>query len=299
MAKKTKSKKIIKQPEILDKRKQTAERIEAFMGNLPSSALLASVLAKHQETIPLILKFLETKERAKYLGTCLKASFGGGGGSPLLRDKYANKITESEYRIFSALVTWYNSVFDLVQSNWEYIEQDLKWIDHPSDEINFFFEILREDFDGRYEHCISGYRSSVRDIENFAIKVRGACWRTPSGEAWADKSALSDLSEFSNDLPSHDGIWFGLVLTICNKYAQSDAVVWDKLSGLRNQIAALADLVATQTRKERSIDPPGVYATEKWKDGNLYRRTKNGWELVTELNIFLSFLRWSILNKES
>ena len=147
------------------KRKVIGNEVLEVMESLPSDYFLQYIL-----TQDLLNKWFDLRHDAINFGACLKARFVGGG-NPALRAFKAGEIDKIDYEIAMAIVDWYESIFNLIQGGWEYIEEVLTeyskhiLIPFPATDTEMYLEIIKELWNAKFISCVKGYKFSVQPKE--------------------------------------------------------------------------------------------------------------------------------------
>ncbi len=266
------------------------------MAQLPSDSLL-----NYAKTQDLIQEWLKAKSHAIWLGKCLKARFGGGGGNPAKKALNAKHIDEFDYNAILAVVELYVSIFVLIQTAWEEIQEVISCIeDAPQSEVELFFEILRQKYDQSFLQMVKGCKRTIKSADSLAKVGRDAVWNhsqtldpdwdgtfTPQESAIAS-SLVSKKTDFS---------WYTLVSHICKEAAKKDNEIKRQLRNHFDAIGNVCDLIVQACQRERSSNPPGKYKSEKWENGRCRSGKKGGFAplsaaepipTVTELNETIS-----------
>ncbi len=251
-------------------RNQLAQQIDIFMARIPSSLLL-----KHARTDALIYELISLNKRAQHMGVCLKARFSGVGENLLSSQLQEGLIDKNSYSIIISLIDIHDATFSLIQGGWNYIYKEIKNLEnHPKNEVDFFLETLKQKFDYFYIKAVKGYKTSVRDIEDSAKRLRGLIYRR---DLWTEEPVREQYAKYE--------IWIGIAINTCAKRQEEDNTIKNLMDNLLHKCAVSHDLSAQLARKERSANPPRYIQSILWKDGQRYVGKKGGWELVvTKLN---------------
>lgn len=272
----------------MSKRKSAFPKTVAnHMASLPSDYLW-----QYASTQDLMTEWLHLRNNAIFFGKCLKARFGGGGGNPALQEKIDGRIDETEYALVMAAVAWYESIFNLVQSGWEYIEQELSGAldDYPATETEMYLEILTEIYNAKFQQRVNGFIAPANQGEQNMRLIRDLIRRgtpllsNPSDVIVdADSQNLSALAQMSDKQPDQTNtFWFSLVTGICFEKSKSDDSLKRLSRDFFKKMEVLLDLLAISLRQERSKKTPNRFPSIRWKDGDKYEGVKGGWKrLVT------------------
>jgi len=272
------------------------------MAQLPSDSLLE--FAKTQD---LIKEWLKSKGKAIWLGKCLKARFGGGGGNPAKRALNDGRIDNFDYIAMLAVVELYATFFTLIQIAWEEIQESISCIENfPKTETALFFEVLRQFYDSRFMRLANGCKRSARNIESLARVGRDAVWqhhielKDPSWNGTLNpEESASATSLISKNLKERDFCWYSLVTDICKEAAKEDCEIKRQLRRHFDAIGRVCDVILRGHRRERGPKPRGRFRSEKWENGRCRLGKKGGFELpsadspipsVTELNETISHI---------
>ena len=263
-----------------------AKVVDKRMAFLPSDYLL-----QYATTKDLMAEWLALRDNAAFFGRCLKARFAGGGGNPALKEKLAGRMSETEYELVMATVNWYESIFVLVQSGWEYIEQEIIGVidDYPSSEIEMYLAIMEEIYNAKFQERINGYtassRRSERDISFISEVIRRGT-PLPYDPRDANVDVTSENISTIQKMPeAKDAFWFHLATGICFEKSKSDQSLKRLSRDYFKKMGVLLDLLAKALRQERSKNPPHLFPSTKWSNGERYEGTKGSWKKsVTELH---------------
>lgn len=280
--------------QLTKKNTQLLGQIEPFMTQLPSKSLL-----KYAKTQDLIKKWLEAKSHAMWLGKCLKARFGGGGGNPAKKALKLGQIDEIDYANILAVVETLATTFSLIQTAWEEIEESISYLDNsPKSETELFLEILRERYDLPFLRIAKGCKRSLPRGEALAKIGRDAIWQNCNNPNW-DGTFSSEQSAILTPLISRKSnfSWGVFVMDICRQEAKNDTEINRQLQKHFHAIGHVCDLLLQAYRRERNPNPPRRFKSEKWEDGRCHPGKKGGFGLplpdspipsVTELNESIS-----------
>ncbi|MBW4565986.1 MAG: hypothetical protein KME32_33900 [Mojavia pulchra JT2-VF2] len=256
-------------------RSEISKKIEDLSSRLPSTILL-----KYANTQHLLESWFEQRNFAIYFGKLLKAKFGGGGGNPALAAWQAGEIDEIDYKCLIYLADFYNSLFGLIQSSWQFIQLELSHLsqqvatNYPGSETQYFLWLIQEEFDNHYRKSLNGYCFKIKDFEQEAKILRNTCWKP--------KLDSQDIEKLKS-LPCEKGLpksfYLHFVLVTATKYSAIDSTLSDKLGDLNRHIARLGDLVSKACRQERKPEPPKRLISHKVEKGELFVGAKGaGWK---------------------
>lgn len=276
--------------------KQLVAQVEPFVTQLPSNSLL-----EYAKTQDLIEEWLETKDYAIWLGKCLKARFGGGGGNPAKKALNAGQIDQFDYTEMLAIVEVYTIRFALVQTAWEEIQESISCIENsPKSETDLFLEILREAFDRLFMEVVQGCKRSASNSELLAKIARNAIWRHSGDKDWAGGLTPEEFTIVASLISKkNDFSWGSLVDAICKEAAKEDIEIKRQLQRYNAAVGRVCDLLLQAHRRERSPNPPGKIKSKKWENGRCRLGKKGGFEplsadspivSVTELNETISHI---------
>ncbi len=261
----------------MNKPNKAIVKVEEFMSQLPSEFLLTDVLRVYGRVTPLVHKWLEMRGAAQDLGKNLKARFGGGGGNPAYQAWKAGKIDELDYKFLTSIVDYHEALFAVIQLGWGYIEEDLCCLDtYPKTETAFYFEILREQYDGTFQRYLKGCKLTVKMYEDEAkLFCTGvASLATVPDPRWILKLTPEQRQKLKvQKTGDPKTFWLPLALRICYQNAPTDDPLKRKLRELSQKLAYMAQLMAVAAQQERSPNPPRRLRSEKWKNGRLYEGT--------------------------
>jgi hypothetical protein len=266
------------------------------MSNLPSDYLKdyakkrikKHTPKKHQElAIRHLLKlWQEERDHNNFLGKCLKAAFGGGGGNPALEAMNRGEISKEDYKVIYAVVAREAAMFRWMQIGWLYIERELKKIfvdEYPKSETEFFFEVLKEAMDGHFRSFIHGKKVTVSDWEKHYRELKNLRWSTPSPNSWVDEAKLKETHPSFKKVFDADGVGelplFNLAIDICHFGAKIDEPLQRALrdwSLKSSEVYALLENYARNAREKKTIK------SQKWVNGVRYEGVKGGYRIVTD-----------------
>lgn len=266
------------------------------MAQLPSDSLL-----KYATTQDLIKRWLKAKSHALWLGKCLKARFGGGGGNPAKKALKAGHIDQFDYTAILAVVELHATTFALIQTAWEEIQESISCIKNsPNSETELFFEILREGYDIPFMRIVKGCKRIAKKGELLAKLGRNAVWQHSEAidPDW-DGMLTPEESAIVNPLLLNrsDFSWYTFVTHICKEAAKKDIEIKRQLRRHFDAIGYVCDLLVQAHRRERSLNPPRRFRSERWENGRCRIGKKGGFESaieseavpsVTELNETIS-----------
>lgn len=271
-------------------------QLESFMAQLPSDSLL-----KYAETQDLIKEWLKAKSNAIWLGKCLKARFGGGGGNPAKRALNAGRIDNDDYTRILAVVELYAIFFALIQTAWEEIQESISCIEnYPKSETELFFEIMREKYDKPFMRAVKGCKRSAPNNELLAKIGKDTIRRARGHKDWVGDLTPEESAIVAPLISKEiDFSWHSLVDAICKEAAKEDIEIKRQLQRYIDAIGRVFDLIVQAYRRERSPNPPGRFKSEKWENGRYRAGKTGGFELpladspilsVTELNETISHI---------
>lgn len=240
------------------------------MASNPSTLLL-----KYAKTDDLIAEWLSLNNRAKYMGLCLKARFGGGGGNPSLMDWQQGRIDKSDYLIIMSLVEIYDSMFSLFQSGWAYIYEEIKNFDqYPNNEVCFFLNVVKQEFDYEFIRAVKGYKQNFREVEEKSKTLRDIIYK---GNWWTEEPSSERYIDYET--------WVSIAMNACAKHAKKDEAIKNLLDNFLHQCAKAHDLIAREAARERRSNPPRRIQSVKWENGRRYVGARGTWKLaVTEVH---------------
>lgn len=222
---------------------------------------------------------------AQYLGKNLKARFGGGGGNPAYQAWKAGKIDELDYKFMTSIVDYHEALFALIHLGWGYIEEELRCLDErPKSETSFYFEILREMYDGVFRQCVKGHKLTIKMYEDEAKLFCNGVAKLAStpNPRWILTLTPGQRQKLKlQNARKPQSFWLLLALRICYQNSQQDDSLKRKLRELSQKLAYTAQIMAVAAQQERSSNSPRRLKSEKWKNGHLYEGTTGGFKLVT------------------
>lgn len=251
-------------------RNQLAQRIDIFMAQIPSALLL-----KHAQTAALVSEWISLNQRAQHMGECLKARFSGAGENPLLRQRRDDLIDKTSYSIAMSIIERHDATFSLIQGSWKYIYEEIKHLEnHPKDEVCFFLETLKQNFDYLFIEAVKGYKTSVRDIEDRAKSLKNLIYKR---DLWTEEPVSEQYAKYE--------IWIGIAINTCAKKQKENHTIKNLMDNFLDKCALFNDLLEQVARKERRANPPRYIQSTQWKDGQRYAGKKGRWEsVVTKLH---------------
>jgi hypothetical protein len=258
-----------------------AKKVEHFMANLPSDYLW-----QYATTQDLINEWLALRHYSTNLGECLKARFAGGGGNPALRALQAGEIEQFDYDLVMAIVNWYESIFNLVQSGWEYIDQELSAVleDYPSTELKMYLEILKDFADTKFQMAIKGYKISIQEEEK---RVKLFCDAFNRGVSIRHEN-LTVLSASHREKlllqkspPEAKNFWLSMVMAILFSKQKQDNSIKNLCNDYLYKMKILNELYLAGYRAERGKNKPGRFQSRQFKNGELYLGVKGGYRKFT------------------
>lgn len=267
--------------------KALIKHIETITAGIPSGTALDIALSKSPQKYilkygnahPLIIEWVHLRKISCLVGKTLKARFGGGGGNPALRAKESGRIDEISYSCLIYSVNYYDDLFAVIQTGWEYIKFFLKEVgiqDYPKDECEYFLKVLCEDFDNRLLRFAEGDKAVMQHKERQMRKIRNLLWATPL-DKWINDSSFPEPPQWCS---FKRYFWLGtafMVLDICSK---EDDVLLSMLNRLRHTTANFADELARILERERK-NPTGRIKSLNWENTLLYHGAKGGWNLAS------------------
>lgn len=249
-----------------------AKQIEEFMAQIPSREL-----KRYATTQALLAEWLKLDGQATWLGQCLKSRFGGGDGNPALRAFQAGELPEFGYEFTMSLVDCCESLFNLVQSGWEYIEQELSQVleDCPKNELELYQRILQEQYDNSFKDCLKQQKTTVSDLEESTKLAKKAIGDSKISPTVTVEPKLQTL------LNQYQGnFWYSLSVGICSDKAKFDRPLNRLLTEHRNKSGVVYILLEQAARHARKSSDYSQLRSVRWEDGELYEGTKGGWNLV-------------------
>ena len=258
---------------------------------LSSGDRIAAQVDKWSKTIPsrYLREICKTRAQIQYweiqrneaelLCTNLKAVFGGGGGSPVLKAYKAKQISEFEYRRISALTNLFLSAWVVIQGGWEYIyphfvelykshNQDIS--DIPTSDILFFKETLNDWFDSKILMTFGFSQLTLKQIEEKAKDMRAIGWSLP------ENTKYKMVTNRDSSIQSPD-----LLITAIGICCQAKDPVLDvRVQDLVVKLTETADLFAVETRRARKGKSKNIQSN-RWVDGEFQTFTKSAWRTVS------------------
>lgn len=210
----------------LKKRKTVGTAVTKTMEALPSTYLL-----QYASTQDLLMEWLRLRDSAINYGDCIRARFIGGG-NPALRAFKAGEIDKIDYEVAMAITDWYESIFNLIQGGWEYIEESLVefsrhvLIKFPATDTELYLEVLKELWDAKFIQCINGTKFSVQQVEKSCRSFASA---SGAGIQLGDSPKVIQLRNCDREkLKSMQGAdpriipWLATIIGICTEKAESE-----------------------------------------------------------------------------
>jgi len=261
--------------------KKHPEISSRFASQIPDIILLMQYQKLHQE---LIFQFFILRNDSQLLGLSLNARFGGGGGNPLLEPLKKGEIDEYKYQIIWALVDCYQSLFTLIQMNWEILEvqlpeygEDLIDLNSLENAKTLFLRLLKEYYDDSFRRCAEdGYTFTPSHANERAEIMRRMVGAIDTG---VELNPISQKIRQKAGLPTHAHKYFFLfhaVLGICSEvkithhYYQN---LWLSLS----RLTEIHEYWSSQHRGETRA------RAVKWENGRMFVGVKGGYKPVTQL----------------
>jgi hypothetical protein len=271
------------------------KRVEGVMSALPSDYLKEygkkyvkkNTPKKHQQLAiqHLLKQWQEERDHNNFLGKCLKAAFGGGGGNPALEARMRDEMSEDDYNMIYAVIAQEVAMFSWMQIGWIYIEANLRKIfidDYPKSETEFFFEVLKEAMDGHFKSFIHGKKINVSDLENHYRKLKNLRGLAPSPNSWINEAKREEVHPTFEKVFEADGVGelplFNLAIDVCHFAAKIDEPLQRALrdwSLKSSHVYRLLEDYARQGRKDKSLK------SQYWKAGVKHEGTKGGYRIVT------------------
>jgi hypothetical protein len=272
------------------------QKVEEVVSNLPSEYLIDDAInyvkrytpKKYQELAirHLLIEWEIERDQNKFLGKCLKAAFGGGGGNPALEAKTSGEISEADYKVIYAVVRREVAMFDWIQTGWPYIKAKLEevFIEHPQSETEFFFEVVKEAMDGIFRSCIHKKTVSIAELEKHYRNLKDLRWSPPSKNSWIDEKKSKELAPSFKKVIDADGVGelplFSIAMETCDIAAKTDEPLQRALrdwSLKSSELYALLEEYLRKARKSKTIK------SERWINGIKHEGTKGGYRIVTNL----------------
>lgn len=254
--------------------KKTATKIQKYTKSLPTDELLK----KYFQVQDLAIQFLVLRKRSTILGECFKARFGGGGGNPADDALARGDVDEYERDVIWALVDVFQSIFTLIQMNWNSIKAENSSISEPflSSETNLFLQILREHYDGEFMQCVDGYSFTPTQVKERAKNLRqqtDVVNLPKSVQAGMDmsqreKCGLSDRNKYF--------YWLNRVLDISQERAKKDKTYKKYLLDFHVNVSRVADIHEYWGSQHR-LQPDRARAV-KWKNKKKSVGCKGGYQ---------------------
>jgi hypothetical protein len=273
---------------------QLVKEVETFMSNLPSVYLkqygedyIKKNTPKKQRELAIrtILKQWQAeRDHNNFIGKCLKARFGGGGGNPALEAWQKGEISELDYKTIYAIVDHIAAMFCWIQIGWPYIKAAVErfFIDEYHSETQFFFEVLKELMDETFKSCINGKRISVVDWEKNYRQLKQIRWTKFSPNSSIDHAQLqegaSSFKKSLKDVGVEELPLFEIARGICNLAAQNDEPLRHALRDWSIKSAQLYDLLEKGIRTGRKNK---TLKSQLWKNGIKHEGIKGGYQIVT------------------
>lgn len=239
------------------------------MAQIPSREL-----KRYATTQALLAEWLKLDGHTTLIGQCLKARFGGGDGNPALRAFQAGELSEFGYEFTMSLVDWWESLFNLVQSGWEYLEQELSQVleDFPKTELELYQRILQEQYDNQFKDCLKQQKTTVSNLEEstkLAKKAIGDSKISPT--VTVDPRLQALLKQYEGNF------WYSLSVGICTEKAKFDRPLNRLLTEHRDKSGVVYILLEQAARHARKSSDYSQIRSVRWEDGELYEGTKGGW----------------------
>lgn len=265
-----------------------AQQIELFTSKIPSNTALDISLSKsphkyilrYGDVHPLIVEWARLRKLTDLLGKTLKARFGGGGGNPALRAWKSGRIDILSYKYVTHSVNYYQDLFNVIQSGWEYIEyffQEKDIQNYPKDERSYFLECLREDFDNRLIRCAEGQKNLIQQKEKEMKKIRNLLRDSSSGQNWIDDTQFLDVPQWYT---FERYLWISIALMVLDTRSYEDEVLRSMLDTWKLRTSDFAKELASDLERERKNPTKRIKST-KWEKTLLYYGASGGWNLVT------------------
>jgi hypothetical protein len=252
---------------MLNLSKQQLTRIEKTTQNLPTEDILSQYQKIHED---LLTHFFVLRHQSILLGECLKARFGGGGGNPAERALKRGEIHEYEYQVIWALVDCYQTIFTLIQMNWESISQLLCF----ESEVSLFLEILREHYDGQFKRCFKSHNYTSQHAQQQARilkKMTGAlATEAPLVEMTPQERKKAGLPKETNYFS-----WLPLILQIAQDNCKKNPHMKRYYNKCWEELSRLADIHEYWTNNHRGESRAKAV---RWKDGQFSIGTQGGYK---------------------
>ncbi|NEQ20299.1 MAG: hypothetical protein F6K28_13850 [Microcoleus sp. SIO2G3] len=208
---------------------RTANKILIAAKNSPDFNLLLET----KVTEDLIEEFLRQNLINHTVGELLKARFIGGGNI-VLEYKIKGTISNEAYIVIVSLVNYFESLFNLIQTFWEYIKPELKTNipskRYPKTDVELFTTILKEEFNNRFRERMLGCNYSKKNVEKHAqleVEYMRTGLQLPNKEKFFDgdvnkKQELESIAQKQKSLSSK---WTTFVLETLIQYVKTDEIL--------------------------------------------------------------------------
>ena len=264
--------------------KKKFKKLIEITSKLPTADLLEQYKQVHQD---LVIQFFVSRNQSQLLGQSLKARFGGGGGNPPQKSLDNGEIDEYECEVIWAMVDCYQSIFTLLQMNWEAIKKYLpKYIgDYLNavslvSETNLFFELLREHYDDNFKRCADGWNftpSQAKHRAEILYRTVEAIDKNkeliPIGAKDRQKAGLSNKHRYF--------FLFSSVLNICKEEVKKGNQASIYYENIWRTLARLSEVHKCWSSQHRGESRARAV---KWDKGKFLIGTKGGYTSVTKLN---------------
>ncbi len=258
------------------------------LSQLPSSDLL-----KHATTDDLKVEWNEQRNNAFLEGLVLRSKFCGGG-NPALKAKLEGHLNDYNYEVIMARLDWYKSIFNVIQSGWEYLELEFNNFskEHqivnelPACDIDLYSIILTEIYNSRFISCVNGFKYSIQDEEKRARTTADIYRKAIKIECGnklivlddEDKKTLNTLRIVDNsEKLTNANTWLHTSIAIISKAASvnKDEAISKICREYYRKLNHLCDIhanVLMHNRKKKL----GIHKTIKWDNGIKKTGVKGG-----------------------